>query len=115
MTAHSEWISGKTIDGRQLPLAKVNAYRARRGLPPIERSTPADGSQPNPVVYQQCVHRGAATGRMANWPCSCDKNIYACAIFFTCVKRPPREEQRAALLKYYGICDKCDHKQLETA
>ena len=45
MAIIQEWLAGTTRDGKQLPLAKVNAYRSGRGLPPIERTTPATGSQ----------------------------------------------------------------------
>ena len=53
MATISEWLAGETNDGKPLPLATVNKYRDRRGLPPIERTAPSTGS---PVKSQQ-THR----------------------------------------------------------
>jgi hypothetical protein len=33
MATLSEWLAGTTADGKPLPIAKVNAYRQRHGLP----------------------------------------------------------------------------------
>jgi hypoxanthine phosphoribosyltransferase len=40
-----EWLAGETADGTFLPLEKVNVYRSRRQLPPLEREW--DTSQPS--------------------------------------------------------------------
>jgi orotate phosphoribosyltransferase len=45
MPSRPEWIAGQTTDGALLPLDKVNAYRARRNLPPLEREW--EPSQPS--------------------------------------------------------------------
>ncbi|MBI1348795.1 hypothetical protein GC163_21185 [bacterium] len=50
MPFHSEWIAGQTKDGRLLPLGKTNAFRARSGLPPLERSGPSPQFTHKPIT-----------------------------------------------------------------
>lgn len=62
MATIQEWLDGSTRDGKQLPLAKVNAYRDRRGLPPIERTATSPMPQQISRQHPQCpIRRGVGT------------------------------------------------------
>lgn len=50
MPSITEWVSGETFGGKKLPLDKVNAYRSRRGLLPIEESTPTAARIAPPTI-----------------------------------------------------------------
>ena len=62
MATLSEWLSGETISGQRLPLAKVNAYRAQHGHALIEPTLPTATPQPEiRTLAQLQVHRGVGT------------------------------------------------------
>lgn len=128
MASISEWISGTTHGGEHLPIHKVNAYRRMQGLPAIEaeRRSVQNGSQktttpppnggkgavkPERQLITQCIHRGDPVRRMTNWPCTCDKTVYACAIKTICVKRAPATIG-LAVLQAAGItdCSRCEER-----
>lgn len=44
MPSINEWLQGSTTAGEPLPLEKVNAYRARRELPPLFKVADLDGA-----------------------------------------------------------------------
>lgn len=50
MARLQEWIEGRTIDGNPLPLDKSNAYRACRGLPPLDGTSTPTPPQLKPWV-----------------------------------------------------------------
>lgn len=72
MPTLEEWLSGRTKDGKPLPLGKVNGYRILRGMDPIAE-TPGDGP-----VSLACCHRGQEVERIDCGCCS-HEPVYTCS------------------------------------
>ena len=80
MATLSEWLSGEAAKGKPHLMPKVNAYRERHGLPPIQRTTQPAGSQQSARGLGDTIYNLAhATGidrvvkAVAGDGCGCEK------------------------------------------